>query len=462
MSVNLEEPGPSRIKRKNSDPEQGHGESKCKTEETHQLMSSGNEEDTEEEKAAKLGEYLSSQYEVVLRLLNNLPAFDLRRAAQVSKSWQTAANVIRDSRFQFHWLFWRANSGGWNIPPPLALYSSLCEHVYSQPTLCIAFFTRSAIKTFECSAEYLCPVTKQYKCCGKQHPVESYMSLALGPKCTLLSFTVSGVIGTSLDLKSTFEVEHINRGKAQAMSAALFPNSPGVKIVRFKMTKQELFQKRSSTELAKDLGIPSNMLIQALALFTGHRVRENELSMLVAHLQARQEHRFAVAGGIGEKADGIEGLVFLGDDVAAVSLIIPETVTEKDTVVEHVTKIKNCNLPSERSMCLMFTCLGRGTMWYLGENNVESSIINKMFPQSPVIGFFGRGEIGLNFLCNFPAHQDSKLFWQDFKSICNESKKSLEAPPKEVKRGEFYQIDHAYSTCLLYLTFNVTSANLSL
>lgn len=36
------------------------------------------------------------------------------------------------------------------------------------------------------------------------------MSLALGPKCDLMSFTVSGVIGTSLDLKSTFEVENIS------------------------------------------------------------------------------------------------------------------------------------------------------------------------------------------------------------------------------------------------------------
>ncbi|KAK3915162.1 F-box only protein 22 [Frankliniella fusca] len=459
MSVDLKnEPGPSRAKRKNSDPNLGNGESKCKAEENQQLMATSTE-DSEEESVSKLGDYLNSQYEVLLRVLSSLPSFDLRRAAQVSKSWQTAANVIRESRFQFHWLFWQAINSGWNIPPPLAVYSSICEHVYSQPTLCVAFFTRRAIKSFKCStSEIVCPVTKQNKCCGKLHPMESYLSLALGPKCDVLSFTVSGVIGSSLDLGSTFEVEHIS--KTQSMSAVLFPDLPGIKIVRFKMSKQELFTKCSSSELAKDLGIPSNMLIQALAVFTGHRVRENELSMLVAHLQARQEHRFAVAGGIGEKADGIEGLVFLGDDVAAVSLIIPETVTEKDTVVEHVAKIKSCNLPTERSMCFMFTCLGRGTMWYLGDCCVESTIINKMFPQAPVIGFFGRGEIGLNFLPNFPA-QDSKSFWQDFKSICNDSKKSLEAPPKEVKRGEFYQIDHSYSTCLLYLSFNVTNSNLN-
>lgn len=53
----------------------------------------------------------------------------------------------------------------------------------------------------------------------------------------------------------------------------------------------------------------------------------------------RQEHRFAVAGGIGEKPDNIEGLVFLGDNVCAASLVIPETVTEKDTVLEQVSRV---------------------------------------------------------------------------------------------------------------------------
>lgn len=46
----------------------------------------------------------------------------------------------------------------------------------------------------------------------------------------------------------------------------------------------------------------------------------------------------------------------------------------------------------------MFTCLGRGTFWYEGEEGVESNIINKTLPGCPVIGFFGGGEIGQNFM----------------------------------------------------------------
>ena len=42
-------------------------------------------------------------------------------------------------------------------------------------------------------------------------PVESYMSMALGPKCEIISMSVSGIVGSSQDLQSTFEVENISK-----------------------------------------------------------------------------------------------------------------------------------------------------------------------------------------------------------------------------------------------------------
>ena len=55
----------------------------------------------------------------------------------------------------------------------------------------------------------------------------------------------------------------------------------------------------------------------------------------------RQEHRFAVAGGTTEKPDSVEGLAILGDNVCAASIVIPESVTEKDDFVECATKVIN-------------------------------------------------------------------------------------------------------------------------
>ena len=40
-------------------------------------------------------------------------------------------------------------------------------------------------------------------------------------------------------------------------------------------------------DLAGQLGLPSDMLIQALVLFSGYRIRGQDLSTLVTYLQAR-------------------------------------------------------------------------------------------------------------------------------------------------------------------------------
>jgi F-box protein 22 len=43
----------------------------------------------------------------------------------------------------------------------------------------------------------------------------------------------------------------------------------------------------------------------------------------------------------------------------------------------------------------MFACVARGTNVY-GRTGVESSLFRKHFPTTPLLGFFGNGEIGTN------------------------------------------------------------------
>jgi len=43
----------------------------------------------------------------------------------------------------------------------------------------------------------------------------------------------------------------------------------------------------------------------------------------------------------------------------------------------------------------MFACVARGVHLY-GCSDVESSIFRKYFPKTPLLGFFGNGEIGVN------------------------------------------------------------------
>ena len=94
----------------------------------------------------------------------------------------------------------------------------------------------------------------------------------------------------------------------------------------------------------------------------------------------------------------------------------------------------------------MFACCGRGCTWYaLNEtvavvgsapviHNVESGCFRKHFPITPIFGFFGDGEIGLN---QFENMKD--------REACNE-------PSLKKKKGN-QRIHHQYSTIILLLSY---------
>jgi hypothetical protein len=50
------------------------------------------------------------------------------------------------------------------------------------------------------------------------------------------------------------------------------------------------------------------------------------------------------------------------------------------------------------SVGLMFACVGRGRHHYRGKRNVESVAFRKHFPKTPLLGYFGSGEIGFKIL----------------------------------------------------------------
>lgn len=49
----------------------------------------------------------------------------------------------------------------------------------------------------------------------------------------------------------------------------------------------------------------------------------------------------------------------------------------------------------KRNIGFMFACVARGVHLY-GRSDVESAIFRKHFPKTPLLGFFGNGEIGVN------------------------------------------------------------------
>uniref|UniRef100_A0A0B6Y7T1 FIST C-domain domain-containing protein n=1 Tax=Arion vulgaris TaxID=1028688 RepID=A0A0B6Y7T1_9EUPU len=91
----------------------------------------------------------------------------------------------------------------------------------------------------------------------------------------------------------------------------------------------------------------------------------------------------------------VSGLAICGHNVKVASVLIrSEDVAEVDSTIRALTEHR---FPLHNSFGLMYACVGRGAHVY-GRQNVESSIFHKYFPNTPLLGFFGNGEVG----CKFP------------------------------------------------------------
>lgn len=86
-----------------------------------------------------------------------------------------------------------------------------------------------------------------------------------------------------------------------------------------------------------------------------------------------------------------------GNNVTTASVVIKRSCTTPQKVEDRIKKLKNYGLPEKKSFAFMFACLGRGESFY-GEPNIESTIFKKHFPHTPLVGLFGNGEIGCDFV----------------------------------------------------------------
>lgn len=96
-------------------------------------------------------------------------------------------------------------------------------------------------------------------------------------------------------------------------------------------------------------------------------------------------------------------IALCGPNVHVASVVIKDDVSDQKQIEKELFKLKDCNLPMDTTFAFMFACLGRGKSFHRNKENVESSIFRKVFPQTPLFGFFGNGEIGMNYLQPFDS-----------------------------------------------------------
>ena len=99
------------------------------------------------------------------------------------------------------------------------------------------------------------------------------------------------------------------------------------------------------------------------------------------------------------------GVAFCGSNVRVSSVVLDAHVKKPADISKCLQRLKASNVPLKKSVAFMFACIGRGRHFYKGKENVESSEFRKLFPTTPLFGFFGNGEIGFEHVPDHAAER---------------------------------------------------------
>ena len=92
------------------------------------------------------------------------------------------------------------------------------------------------------------------------------------------------------------------------------------------------------------------------------------------------------------------GVLFSGSGVKAASVLLTTPLNTQAKVEQELKKLKGVDFNEKRSCAFMFACCGRGKTFFKGKPNVESEVFKQLYPNTPLLGIFGNGEIGLTYL----------------------------------------------------------------
>ena len=89
-----------------------------------------------------------------------------------------------------------------------------------------------------------------------------------------------------------------------------------------------------------------------------------------------------------------------GDNLQVASVLLDTNVRTQSEAETMIKKLKNTHIREENSIAFMFSCIGRGHTFYRAPN-IEADAFRKVFRKTPLLGFFGNGEIGYNYLPDY-------------------------------------------------------------
>uniref|UniRef100_A0A8C9EIG2 F-box protein 22 n=1 Tax=Pavo cristatus TaxID=9049 RepID=A0A8C9EIG2_PAVCR len=350
------------------------------------------------EAPGKGGFVLGNLAEVVERVLGFLPIKALLRAACVCRLWRECARRILRTRQRLAWV--SALEPG--PPGGHALVEALAQelervHVLPQTVLYIA-----EAETFSGHEE-----CHEHKKARKRNSKETAIAIEklLPKRCQVLGLLTPGIVVTPMGSSSN-QPQEIEDGEAGF--ALLFPKIDGVKIQTFHFPKEVKNRVIDENKFA-EAGLKNNPDLRVVLLFGYNSWKPGATRFLHQIVNPLNEKSIILAGGQVESftslisennnaqpsdACGVVGLAFSGPQIQSATVLLDQDVADERTAEAAMQRLKAANIPECNTVGFMFACVGRGYRHYKTKRNMEADAFRKFFPNVPLFGFFGHGEIG--------------------------------------------------------------------
>ena len=100
---------------------------------------------------------------------------------------------------------------------------------------------------------------------------------------------------------------------------------------------------------------------------------------------------------------------FLENHLNIRQIVLESHLQTIEQINSKLTKLKSNEDSSKFSFAIQLSCVARGEDFY-GNENVECTQFRNLFPRTPLIGIFGNGEIGHDYLSNESIQSADDLF----------------------------------------------------
>ncbi|XP_029283661.1 LOW QUALITY PROTEIN: F-box only protein 22 [Cottoperca gobio] len=357
---------------------------------------------------------LSNVAEVVERILTFVPTKSLLRIASVCRLWRNCARRVLRTQQQLTWV----SACGPSNTEAHVLCSILGEEVEK-----VFLLPKTVLALVDCEAfngQAYC--YRQNKAKKSRHSPDTAEELnLLFPKgCDIMGVAAPGIVLTPTGSFSSLPQEY---QEGEAGFALMFPSIEGVHIKPFHFCKKTI----TPTAL-KEAGLVDNPELRVVLLFVYEAYKSGGARFLSQILEPLAKSKALIAGGLVESAFspprhccsqgayGVVGLALSGPKVQGASVLLDQDISNPKAAEATIGRLKAAKIPEKNTLGFMFACVGRGQNFYNNQANVEAEAFHKVFPNTPLFGLFGNGEIG----CDRIVKDDYTLCDTDTDSLQHE------------------------------------------